>query len=293
MPKFILGLIWILLLIGCAAPRGVVHSGKVTPKGEITIGADLSYNVPLATADALFGSLEQGIKGLLSEDTLFVDDNLNASIRSMTLYSIDPLALSTDFYLRYGVWNDLEVGYMRSGGVNVWELYYQFLGINALADSLKPDTWNGSLGIRYSSQEYELPSVLGQLQSALGYQLKRTDLLFPVIFSRSFGQGEKYGSISAGALYGISFLKYDFEPNVVYDVVAGETEVVNDVPRGENTVNSYGIMTNLKLGVSPFYVIIGLSSYYQDYGVYHLFMDQQEEFSGFTFIPSVGAQFVF
>ena len=50
----------LLLVSGCTAPRSVIHSGKVTPKGEFKAGFNYSGNIatqPLAAVgDAYFRS---------------------------------------------------------------------------------------------------------------------------------------------------------------------------------------------------------------------------------------------
>ncbi len=249
------------------------------------MGGNLSYNVPTETVTAIYGSLDDAIKKIIRQDSIILDSSFNEKLKAMAIYSIDPIGMSTDFYIRYGLIKNFDLGYAWASGVHAFDFRYQFL------DAI--NNFDGSVGVKYSSQSYELPSMLGKLQSLLKYKLERKDLLIPLAISNSLGKNELYGAIGYGAVYGRTWINYDYESNKIYEMVSGKIEVVNDVPQGENSFNSYGLFLNLKLGYKHVYGILGLSGFYQDYGRYNLFQDQYVNFSGFTFVPNFGLQLTF
>jgi hypothetical protein len=283
----------ILLCFYCSAPRHVIHSGKVTPKGHVKLGCNGSYSLPTATIKALFSGIEGGTRRITGQDTIVYDSSFNSFTKAMTIYSVDPLLLNVDFYIRYGLMERVDIGYAWNGGVHVFDARFQFLGSTGTVRNPSKEKWYGSAGIQYSGQSYELPSFLGDLQSALKYRLKRKDLLIPIAFSRSFGEEEKYGSVGFGALYSITWLTYDYAPNIVYELVALAYRPVAEVPRGTTHFSAYGAFANLKLGYRFIYGLLGLSLYYQDYGTFNLFKNETVSFNGMSIIPSLGIQFAF
>lgn len=280
-----IALLSLSFLSACSAPRNIIHTGSVTEKGHFVAGGNMSYNVPTATANALFGSLDDAIEKTLALDSIILDSSFNEQIKALAIYSIDPIGINTDFYARYGIINNMDIGYARSSGVNVFDARYQFLKSN--------NNYNGSIGLQYSSQSYELPSYLGKLQSLLKYELKRKDILIPIAFSKPFGEKEKYGALGYGIVYGRTWIDYDYKPNVMYELVSGEIKEVNDVPQGKTSFNTYGLFLNLKTGYKHFYGLLGLAGYYQNYGTYNLFQNQYADFSGITIVPNLGIQLVF
>jgi hypothetical protein len=282
-----------LLVLDCSAPRSVMHSGKVTPKGHIKAGGNMSYNVPTATLDAMFGSLEKGVQTLVSSDTIVFDSTFNPQIEALAIFSVDPVAVSTDFYARCGVIDRVDIGFALASGARVIDARFQVLGSTGTLKEPSEDKFYASLGIQYSWQDFELPSYLGDLQSALKYKLKRKDILIPLAFSNSFGPEETYGALSYGLVYGRSWLTYEYAPNIVYELVASEVQEINDVPRGKNSFNTWGCFGNVKLGYKFVYGLLGLAVYYQDYGTYNLYKDETASFSGVTLVPSWGLQLAF
>lgn len=273
------------LVAGCSAPRNLIHSGKTTNKGKFVLGANSSYNLPTETIKNMYGSLEDAIEKTIKQDSIVWDSSFNKQLQTMAIYSIDPVAAGFDFYLRYGILKNWDIGYAWASGVHVLDSRYQFLN--------KGDYFYGSIGLQYSSQSYELPSFLGKLQKLLDYELKRKDILIPLFFSNSFGKKEQYGSIAYGFVLGRTWIKYDYNTSSLYELVSGSLQQINDVPQGNTSYNTYGLSTNLKLGYKPIYGLLGLSLYYQNYGQYNLFKDEYVKFSGITIVPNLGLQLSF
>ncbi len=272
------------LILACSGPRNIIHSGKVTEKGKFSLGGNGSYNFSMATLSAMSDALKSQISDIVNKDTAYVDQSFNEQIKPLIVYSLDPLAASFELFARYGIFNNMDVGYNWASGTHVFDTRYQFM---------RAGNFDGSLGFQFSMQSYELPSFLGSLQSYLQYELKRRDFLIPLTFSKPLGHQEKYGALGFGLVYGRSFIKYDFNPNSLYQLVSGQVEEINYIPRGSNSYNTYGCFFNLKLGFQYVYLLTGLSSYYQNYGKYNLFLGEQKSFSGITLVPNMGIQFNF
>ncbi len=157
---------------------------------------------------------------------------------------------------------------------------------------------NGSIGVQYSWQKYDLPKWTGMnfLQEFLGLDFRRKDILVPLVFSYSFGPEEKYGAISAGFVYSHSFIHYSIEPTKKFFSYADSAGV--KIPKEINTsVNkkinfpAFGGFFNVKAGVEYVYAILGLSVYYQKYGTFDLIGGSIAEFKGTTFVPTIGVLF--
>ena len=282
-----------VVLISCSANKKVARSGKVTPKRDFKVGMSYSYNVPLATAEALSGSIIDALKSVGDEDSLEVDQTLNNWTESMTIFALDPLGVNADLYINYGIAEAWDIGFAYSSGANYYEVFHQFMGpTGEIGSDSKEDTY-GSVGLRYSSQSFEMPSYLGDLQKVLGYDLERKDLLIPLVFSTGFGPEEKYGAWSYGAALGWTSITYNYNPKGLYEVSGAEIKPLEEVPQGDNSFFSYGAFSNVKFGYQHFYLTLGLSCYYQDYGEYNLFQGHKAEFSGLTFIPSLGLELAF
>jgi len=271
----------------------VTHSGKVTPRGDFRVGGGFSYNAPQETFNRIFGSLEKNINNLEKADSLYADESFRESQAALAMWSLDPIGMNMQLSARYGIWDGFDLGFTYAGGVKVYDARYQFLGSRGTWKDSSISGSYGSMGIQYSSQEYELPSYLGKLQSLLGYKLERKDVLIPVVFSKSFGQEEKYGSVGYGFSLGHSWIRYEFDVQEIYEFVEGKVQEVSVIPQGKGSYWTYGGFVNLALGYKYIYFIPSFSVYYQDYGTYTLIADEKESFSGLTFVPYLGLELRF
>ncbi len=278
-------------LFGCSAPRSVMQSGKVTPKGKFNTGASFTVNVPIATSDVMISGLKEVVELIVDEvegtDSAVYTDNVAKATEAVVIYSIDPASGGTGFHLRFGVWDNIDIGFNYASGVKAFDTRFQFMGESHSRKSGYSGKRFGSIGIQYASQSYEMPSFLGKLQDVLHYEFSRKDILIPLIFSNAFGPGEKYGSVSYGLIYGHSWVNYGFKYKFVYEGIRGLEDAADEIPQGDNHYSSYGAFANIKLGYKYVYFILGMSGYYQNYGTYKLYAGETASFKGMTFVPSI------
>jgi hypothetical protein len=283
----------IISISSCTSPRNIIASGKVTPKGSFKVGFNASFNIataPLGQIDDISKSAVDAIDN--NKDSIFYTEGVASLTRGLLAYSLDPVTPTTDFYLRYGLLDKVDVGYKFASGAHVFDAMYQFLGSSGTADEPSSTGFYGSIGFQYSGQNANLPSRLGlsKLSSIFRYELSRKDILIPIVFSCSFGPEETYGNVSFGVVYGHSFIKYGFNPSKEFVRKAGN--VVEKIPSFTQKENysSFGIFLNGKIGYKYAYFVPALSIYYQNYGTYNLFGLQHVGYKGATFIPSIGLQ---
>ena len=280
--------------VSCTAPRSIISSGKVTPKGEFKGGFNTSFNIataPLAELDdvtrAAVDALDNG------KDTLVFNQSVAALTSGLLAYALDPVTPATDIYVRYGIANRVDVGYKFASGAHVIDAMYQFAGSLGTINNPGEKGWYGSIGIQYSGQSSNLPSKVGlnKLGSIFRFDLSRKDLLVPLVFSYSFGPEEIYGNIAFGLVYGSTFINYGFNPSKVLVKYAGN--VAERLPsfNQKKQFNSFGGFVNGKVGFKSVYFVPALSIYHQNYGNYTLFDVQQKQYKGLTIIPSIGLQF--
>lgn len=279
------------LAAGCTPSRSITASGKVTPQGAFKIGANSSFNAstaPLAQIDDVTKSAVQAIE---NRDTIDFAD-FQGLTRGLLAYSLDPVAASSDLYIRYGLAKRVDVGYKYASGAHVFDAMYQFMGGLGTPENPGPAGLHASIGLQYAAQDADLPGkkYLDRLGAIFSYDLSRQDLLVPLVFSHSFGPEEQYGNISWGLVYGHTFMKYGFSPGNLF-VRRGADQVQKlNAYQEKTSYSSYGAFFNAKIGFKYAYLLPALSMYYQDYGTYNLFNLQKESFKGMTFIPSLGVQ---
>lgn len=274
---------------GCIAPRSMMDSGKVTPKNQLKIGGSYSANIPTQTIKNVVEAAET-----LDNDTIF-DDAFNRSSRYLFAYSLDPLSVGTNYYVRYGLIKRFDVGYKFASGTHAFDVKYQFLGtygiVGNTADTESKDkkTLYGSVGLQYSFNNYDLPGGFDKIQERLGFDLKRKDILIPIIFSKSLGEEEKTGHIAWGLAYNHTFLEYGFDPKDIYNI---QTNLPFTPSHHKKNFGAIGAFANIKVGYKYVYFLTSFSAYYQNYGKFTMLDGSQVSFSGFTFVPSIGLQIV-
>ena len=291
-PNLIILIIVAALLSSCAAPRAITNSGKVTPHKQLHFGSNFSGNISSYTATSLFDGAISTATNLMGEDTVKLDESVYTIEKVGLSYALDPIGSGYDFYVRYGIIKRMDIGYKFASGVHVLDAMYQFMGSTGTIDNPGKKGMNGSIGIQYSSQSYDLPFGFSKIQSLVGLEFKRKDLLIPLIFSVPFGEEEKYGCLSFGAAYNHSFINYGFNPDNIYIKAINSTDLVEIKPIQEKqNYSSFGLFFNLKAGYKYVYLLTSFSMYYQDYGTYHLLNGEFLSMSSFTFIPTLGLQF--
>ena len=291
----------LLFSAACTAPRSIVSTGKVTPRGEFRVGGNLSFNAPTETIGKVGSSLKAAAKELAAKaarDTVNYNQTVEKIQVAAIAYALDPVRPSSDLYVRYGVIERFDVGYKYAFGSHVFDAMYQFLGPIGTVEN--PGTREagatyGSIGLQFATQRTQLPSIpfLEDANTLLGFDASRRDLIVPLVFSKSLGVEEEIGAISYGVVYAHSFLRYGLSPAHLFNG-PGSSFVKGKVPTlatERRSFSSFGAFFNAKLGYRYAYVIPALSVYYQNYGEYRLLNNQTATLSGFTFIPSLGLQF--
>ncbi|NVO86070.1 hypothetical protein [Hymenobacter terrestris] len=290
-----------LLAVGCTAPRAIVSTGKVTPRGEFRVGGNLAFNVPTETISKAGSTLKSAARELAQKsanDTVRYNQTIENLQVAAIAFALDPVRPSSDLNLRYGVIDRLDVGYKYAFGSHVFDAMYQFLGPVGSVENpgaSRPGTTYASIGLQYATQRTQLPNIpfLDDVNALLGFRASRHDLIVPLVFSNSLGAEEEIGAISYGVVYAHTFLRYGLTPGNLFNGPGSQfvTGKVPELPTVRQNFGSYGIFFNAKLGYRYAYVIPALSVYYQNYGEYRLLNNQTAKLSGLTFIPSLGLQF--
>jgi hypothetical protein len=286
--------LFLLLLGACSAPRSITHSGMVTPRGEVKAGGNLVVNVASETAYRVGRVTKDAVSSLLSQDTIRVNAAVEHSAAAAVSYALDPTGFNYDFYLRVGLAKRLDAGYKYAFGAQCVDAMFQFLGEPPLKDGTdNEERFFGSIGLQYSWQKADLPSVVEKLSPVLQFSATRKDLLVPLVFSYSFGPKEEYGHLGFGAVYQRSFLRYSFGKGKLYEEVPGQHLVEVPEINERKAYNAWGIFVNGKVGYRKVYFLPALTMYYQRYGDYKLPGSLQVKLSGVTVVPSLGLQLWF
>lgn len=286
-------LLLLVLAASCTAPRSIIHSGKVTPKGQFKAGLNFGGNVASEPIGQLDDVTRAAVDAVINKDEIIYDEQIDVFSKALVAYTLDPVGPTFDFYLRYGLAERVDVGYKYASGVHVFDAMYQFMGSTGTPLNPGEGDWYGSFGVQYSGQSSGIINtlLLDKLQPVLGFTARRRDVVIPLVFSKSFGAEEEIGNISFGAVYHHSFIKYGFEPGRIFKEVAGE-KVKIDALTEENNFPAYGLFVNGKIGFKYIYLLPAITMYYQNYGTYQFLEGREFSFSGMTFIPSIGLQAV-
>ena len=286
-----------LCATSCVAPRTIISTGKVTPRGEFRVGGNAAFNIGTAAISKGGAALKSAVQSAVGKDTVRYDQSVTDLQAAALAYVVDPVQPTADLYLRYGVIDRLDAGYKYAFGSHVFDVMYQFLGPTGTPE--RPagrggDTY-ASIGLQYATQRAKLPglSYLDNLTNLVGFRATRHDLLVPLVFSRSFGPEEDNGALSYGLVYAHTFLSYGFAPSKIYqNATAGQQlQKVPDLPTSKQNFSSYGAFLNVKIGYRYAYVIPALSIFYQHYGTFALLNNRTTTLSGLTIVPSLGLQF--
>jgi len=293
-----------IVLFSCTAPRSVIHSGKVTPKGQFRVGTDFRGNISTSTASAMYDTINEGADTLQeiangNQAKLTGEEGkqfLDKMVKALIIYSIDPISMGYDFRVRYGVAERMDIGYKYDSGVNVIDARFQFAGPTKKSaapqffSNLLGKKWDGSIGIQFSKQNFEIPVPgLDKIQDVLGYAFERYDILVPLALSYRLGKNESLGSIGMGLVTNLGKIRYGFDDERIAAIFENSLQDEGiTVPVGDSVIHSLGGFVNAKLGYKWFYIIASLSVYYQNYGSYKLFGMSPYSFSGFTIVPTIG-----
>lgn len=291
MKKLLIVVIAIPLFYSCSPPRSIISSGKVATKNQVQLG--VTYGVNVSTSP-----ISQTIKGVKDYanfeemDSIKWDAGLEHINAAAIAYCLDPIGYKTDFYGRYGLGHNMDIGYRYSGKAHAFDARYQFLGSNRSYQYSDYKGMYGSVGLQYSWQHFEfIDRKWDQLQRVFDLKMARKDVSIPLVFSKSFGPEEKYGALSFGAVYTHSFVRYKVDPkNIYFQNNEGAQELLAPL-NAKNHYSSYGMFINVKGGYKFIFFTAGLTTYYQKYGSYALLGGGDVKLEGWTFIPTYGMQF--
>lgn len=276
-----------VLCEGCLAPRANIQSGRVTPKGDFRVGYDLTVNVPFNTVKIASSQLLSEYDSIVNqEDEPYERDRLNEYSRLVLAQALDPFGTSNQFYVRYGLIERLDLGLAYGSAGFIFDSAYQLL---QSADS----ALDMSIGLQYSAQDFELPSVAGDAQKLLGFEFSRDDFLLRLTGSLPFGPDEQYGAFGFGAALNYTRLQYGFSPTNLEYINEGQVAVLSQVPTDAESFLAYGGFINIKVGYEYIYLVGSLNLYQQAYGTYSLPEGKTTTFEGWTLVPSFGVQGTF
>lgn len=268
---------------GCAAPRANLWDGTSVERWHVDGHLGVVGAVPTATVSALGDAQIETAKGIVGQDSLSDSIVLRKASQSLVAAALDMPGMNTVASVHLGLGWGLEAGYRREGGANAWSLRWQFL-------SARTSGWNAGVGAMYSSLDYEMPSMLGKVQSTLGYSFSRKDVSVPVVFSKPLGAGGKYGSVGGGVLVGWTSTRYGFDPDGLYRRWGGHVALLEKLPDQESSFLSYGGSGFAKLGYEHVWLMAGATVLWQDYGSYQVPGTEPVSLSGITLLPSLGLE---
>jgi len=276
----------VLALSACSVPKVMNQSGRVTERGNATVGVSYMGNISQQTSTFLTDAIKGYAEGVSQGDTAVVNALLLGANAGLIAYSLDPIAFGPQIYLRFGIYDRLELGYTRSKGANMFSLHGQFLGFEKERNEKSTKRLFGSAGLQYSWNKFNLPSYFGNLQDKLGYGYSRKDLLVPITFSYSLGPNEAYGALGAGVVFGFHSIDYSFAPEKIVTKDGASLKAINH----HKAFSSIGFFFNAKLGYKCIYLVPSIAIYYQDYGSYPLVNGSSVPMDGFTFVPALSLQ---
>lgn len=293
----ILLIVFALIFVGCGPSRAVLEGPKVAPKWKAVGRFEAGVAIPTASLGSTFDNFDNAkdwVKAEVEDDEVNVPDSTyvrNAS-ELLVAYASDPFGPSNEIVVGIGLPAKFEFDYRKLGGGNSFGLRYQFLDGELL----------GAVGASYSSQDYELPSLVGKAQNLLGFTFKRKDFTFPVVFGKTLGKAEGLrGEWGLGLQYQLTKSSYGFDSEskkwvaewLIDETAEDSTAAENffkSVPQAEVTTHSFGGQGNFRVGYKAVNLVIGVGAYYQVAGEYILLDGSSYSPSGLTIIPKIGIE---
>lgn len=280
-----------IAVCSCSPPKSIINSGKVVTKNQVRAGMNYSINVSTSPISESVEGIRE-LSQVKHSDSLQFDKGLEHINSAALAYCLDPIGYKTDFYFRYGLGYNMDIGYRYSGSAHTMDARYQFLGSNSTHQYSDYKGMYGSAGLQYGWQNFSFSDKkFDQIQRIFDMKMSRKDISIPVIFSKSFGPEEKYGALSFGMVYTHSFIKYKVDPKNVYiRDNEGIQQMLAPVNEKKN-YGSYGTFVNVKTGWKFIYFNAGIACYYQKYGTFPLLGGNNVTLKGWTIVPSYGFQF--
>jgi len=279
------------MIYSCSPPKSIVNSGKVVTKNQVRFGTNYSVNVSTSPITESIKGIKE-FSSFSNKDSFQLDQGLEHINAAALAYCLDPIGYKTDFYLRYGLGHNIDLGYRNSGKAHVIDTRYQFLGSNSTYQYSDYKGLYGSIGLQYGWQKFGFgDQKFDQLQKVFDLSMSRKDISIPLIFSKSFGPEEKFGALSFGLIYTHSFVKYNVNPKNVYLRDNEGVQHMLEPLNAKKNYGSYGSFLSVKAGWKFIYFNAGVACYYQKYGTFPLLGGSNVTLKGFTIVPSYGVQF--
>jgi hypothetical protein len=282
-------------IISCSAPRSILTSGKVLPKGQFRFGINNTVNISSASIQRSVKSSAHLAESAFGKDTVIFNQEIANLNSAFMAYCLDPVGYNTETYFRYGLGHRFDIGYRNTGGANAFDVMYQFAGSNKNCNESDKGGFYGSTGIQYSWQNFRFLnfSEFDKVRNFFGLDMTRKDITIPVVFSRSFGPEERTGCFSFGVVYSHSFISYEISPRNIY-----AEQIMENVPAelmksvsGKTGFDAYGTFINVKIGKKYVFFNFSLAAYYQNYGRYPMLGGYDVTLKGISIVPSYGIQF--
>ena len=284
-----------LVFCSCTAPRSILQSGKVLPKGQFRGGINYTFNISTAPIEKSIEGAYDLTQTMSTRDTVFYSNQVQAVNTAFLAYCLDPITFNDELYFRFGMGKGLDMGFRTAGGAHSVDMMYQFMGSRETFNTSDKGGMYGSIGLQYSWENYRFLKypLFDKLQKIFNFQMSRKDFTIPLIFSKSFGPEERTGCFSFGLIYSHSFIKYKIEPKNIYKLAenAGVSPVLLEPVEAKMDFSSYGAFFNVKVGKKYVFFNFSLAAYYQNYGRYPLLGGTTVSFEGWSIVPSYGVQF--
>ncbi len=258
-------------LIGCVSPMSTFHTGRTTPRNRVALTTGVGLNVASSFVGAVVDNAEMVARKVEQAATqnqvaALTDDEKRDLMRGACSYALfGPLPL-WEIGLRYGILDrwDAGVAYTTSG--------FRF---ETKVQLLRRETLDLAVGLQAMRQVLEIP-LPGFLKDVFQIEdLSRTDLVLPVVASRSFG---KYGFVYGGPKFVYSFLQADVIERVS-DLAGKETKTSKGMWQLGGFVGG---------GVGYKYVFVMLELNVLYYSYRPTLLDTEVDMSGVDFYPALG-----
>lgn len=277
----------VLGLGACAVPRQVNMSAQTAPAGDFTVGYESGFQASSLVLDEVDVDAVDDLVAIVTSDTVAVgQEMLRKAERTVLAQGLDPMGGSSVISLAYGLGRHWEVSYQYLGSGHG-------LGLRYGSGADRQGNWTYALGLMGSTQDYGLPSWLGDVQEALGYELKRMDVTLPLVIGSHTQKGPWWAEWN-GVLQGQwSRVTYAFEPTTAYKLAStqeGANQVLEGVPESEQSYWSLGASLNGRLGWKFLGLGLGAGWYVQDYGDYALLGGEKVSMEGSSFVARMGLE---
>src|SRR6187397_592685 len=87
----------------CSAPRSILTSGKVLPKGQIRFGLNNTVNIASASIERSVKGATRLAESAFGDDTIIYNNHIADLNAAFVAYCLDPISYNTEIYLRYGL----------------------------------------------------------------------------------------------------------------------------------------------------------------------------------------------